>query len=102
MRVDIDLQRYLARVTLYRMGRGKSACDMEVLDVESEETILWQHEEPSNSNQLRQILMEFFVSLRKLPLITAPFMSPFELTLQDKTVGLSAVLDPLLVVATGS
>ncbi len=99
--LDIVMPVYLARVTLGRLGTGEGYCDTEIIEIEMEKTIHWQHQEFSRSEELKAALMDFFGKLRDLPSSqeTPAETHAFELPLTDRSVNLNALLEPLFTVA---
>jgi hypothetical protein len=99
--IDISLPAALARATIGRLGTDQGYCDTEILDIATEETTYWHHQEFGSSTDLAAELTAFFGKLRDLPAsANAPTFS-FELPLADKSVSLNALLEPLLAVAAG-
>lgn len=100
MRLDLTLPSYMARVTVGRLGTGQGYCDTEILNMETEETIHWQHQEFGGAAELNAALTDFFSRLRDLP-ETEPLADGAVLTLSpaDQNIRLNALLQPLLTVA---
>lgn len=67
MRLDLSLPDYIARVTVGHLGADTGYCDTEVLNVETEELIHWQHQEFSSAAELDAALTNFSSRLRDLP-----------------------------------
>ena len=95
---------HLARVTVGRLGTGEGYCDTEILEIDTEKTAHWQHQEFNRSEELKAVLTDFFGKLRDLPTSPeAPAEShAFVLPLTDRSVTLNALLEPLFAVAAGS
>lgn len=58
--VDVDTDSRMARVTLWDTGE----CDMEVINPETEETILYEHTVLQSSKELSAALESFFGKLQ--------------------------------------
>lgn len=99
--IDISLPAALARATIGRIGTNQGYCDTEILDTETEGTPYWQHQEFSSAADLNGILTVFFEKLRDLPTTTNIPAFSFDLPLSDRTVSVSALLEPLLTAAGG-
>ena len=67
MRLDLTLPDYMARVTVGHLGTDTGYCDTEILNIETEETIHWQHQEFGSAAELDATLTDFFTRLRDLP-----------------------------------
>ena len=65
--LDIMLPAHLARVTVGRLGTGQGYCDTEIMDIGTEKTIHWQHQEFSRSEELKATLTDFFVNCTASP-----------------------------------
>lgn len=95
MRLDLSLPGYMARVTVGHLGMDTGYCDTEVLNVETEELIHWQHQEFSSAAELNAALTDFFSRLRDLPEVKASASAT------DQNIRLDTLLQPLLAAATG-
>ncbi len=95
MRLDLTLPDYMARVTVGHLGTETGYCDTEVLNVETEELIHWQHQDFSSAAELNTALTDFFSRLRDLPEVKTSASAP------DQNIRLDTLLQPLLATAAG-
>ncbi len=95
MRLDLSLPDYMARVTVGHLDTETRYCDTEVLNIETEERIHWQHQEFGSAAELNAALTDFFYGLRDLPEVTA------SASVTDQNIRLDTLLQPLLAAAAG-
>jgi len=95
MRLDLSLTDYMARVTVGHLGTDTGYCDMEVLNIETEELIYWQNQEFSSAAELNAALTDFYTRLRDLPEVKASAPAT------DQNIRLDTLLQPLLAAAAG-
>ncbi len=67
MRLDLTLPDYMARVTVGHLGTDTGYCDTEILNIETEETIHWQHQEFGTAAELDATHTDFSSRLHALP-----------------------------------
>ncbi len=97
MRLDLTLPDYMARVTVGHLGTDTGYCDTEILNIETEETIHWQHQEFSSAAELNAALTDFFSRLRDLP--DAKTSAKTSAQAVDQNTRLDVFLAPLLAAA---
>ena len=102
MYMDLTLPNYMARVTVGQIDGDRGYCDTEILDMETEERVEWQHQEFGSASELNAVLAGFFSRLRDLPGAESPTDgTSFMLPLAGQNVRLNSLLEPLLAAAGG-
>jgi hypothetical protein len=91
MSLDVDTGDFMARLTIWLRDNNHGLCDSEILNVNTEERVMWKHDEYHNHEQVHAIVQHFWQELNKWDT-----NSPIPTNLMEVPIDASEMLQPLL------